>query len=96
LEEEQCGQRKGRRCTDATFTIQQLLEKRKEFNLPIFLLFIDYEKAYNNPNRNLLWKILQDDKIPPQLIKAIQNLYKETNFHKIHRRKLFRTHYHKE
>jgi hypothetical protein len=80
LEEEQCGFRKGRGCTDATFRIQQLLEKRKEFNLPIFLLLTDYEKAYDNLNRNLLWKILHVDKIPPQLIKAIQNLYKETKF----------------
>jgi sorting nexin-29 len=44
LEEEQYGFRRGRGSTDATFTIQ-LLEKRKEFNLPIFLLLIDYKKS---------------------------------------------------
>jgi hypothetical protein len=43
--EEQCGFGKGRSCTDAIFTVQQIIEKRKEHNLPLFLLFIDYEKA---------------------------------------------------
>ena len=39
--EEQCGFRKGRSCNDAIFTVQQIIEKRKEHNLPLFLLFID-------------------------------------------------------
>jgi len=52
--EEQCGFRKGRSCTDAIFTVQQIMEKRKEHNLPLFLLFIDYAKAYDNVNRDKL------------------------------------------
>jgi len=43
--EEQCGFRKGRSCTDAVFTAQQIIEKTKEHDLPLFHLFIDYEKA---------------------------------------------------
>jgi hypothetical protein len=43
--EEQCCFRKGRICTDAIFTVQKIIEKRKEHILPLFLLFIDYEKA---------------------------------------------------
>ena len=46
--EEQCGFRKGRSCTEAIFMVQQIIEKRKEHNLLLFLLFIDYEKAYDN------------------------------------------------
>ena len=52
--EEQCGFRKGRSCTDAIFTVQQIMDKRKEHNLPLFLLFIVYEKAYDNVNRDRL------------------------------------------
>jgi hypothetical protein len=51
--EEQCSFRKGRSCTDAIFTVQQLMEKRKEHNLPLSLLFIDYEKAYDKVNREI-------------------------------------------
>jgi hypothetical protein len=53
LEEEQCGFRKGRSCTDATFTIQQIVGK-EEFHLPTFFLFTDYENAYDNLNCNIL------------------------------------------
>ena len=42
MEEEQCGFRKGRSCTDAIFTARQIIEKRKEHKLPLFFLFIDY------------------------------------------------------
>ena len=37
--EEECGFRKGRSCTDAIFTVQQIMEKRKEHNLPLFLIY---------------------------------------------------------
>ena len=42
--EEQGGFRNGRSCTDAIFTVQQIMEKRKEHNLPLFLLFVDYKR----------------------------------------------------
>jgi len=54
LEEEEFGFRKGSSCTDAIFTVLQTIEKRKEHNLPLFLLFIDYEKEYYNVNRDKL------------------------------------------
>jgi len=38
------------------FRVQQIIEKRKKHNLLLFLLFIDYEKAYDNVNRDKLWK----------------------------------------
>jgi len=65
--EEQCGFRNGRICTDAIFTVQQLLEERKEHNFPLFVLFIDYEKAYDNVNRDKLWEMM-DNKFPHYLL----------------------------
>jgi hypothetical protein len=54
------------------------LEKRKEFNLPKYILFLDYEKAYNKTNRKLLWTILREASVPVNLIKAIRNVYSNT------------------
>jgi len=75
--EEQCGFRKGRSCTDAIFTVQQIMEKRKEHNLPPFLLFIDYEKAYDNVNRDKLWEMM-DNEIPNYLLNTIKCIYRNT------------------
>jgi len=74
---EQCCFRKGRSCTDAIFTVQQIMEKRKERNLQLFLLFIDYEKAYDNVNRDKLWEMM-DNKIPNYLLNTIKCIYRNT------------------
>jgi len=68
--EEQCGFRKRRSCTDDIFTVQQIIEKSKEHNAAPFLLFIDYEKAYGNVNRDKLWEMM-DNKIPNYLLNTI-------------------------
>jgi hypothetical protein len=75
--EEQCGFRKGRNCTAAIFTVQQIIEKRKEQNLPLFLLFIDYEKAYDNVNRDKLWEMMEN-RIPNYLLNTIKCIYRNT------------------
>ena len=75
--EEKCGFRKGRSCIDAIFTVQQIMEKRREHNLPLFLLFIDYEKAYDNVSRGKLWEIM-DNKIPNYLLNTIKSIYRNT------------------
>jgi hypothetical protein len=77
MEEEQCGFRKGRSCVDAIFTAQQITEKSKERNLPLLLLFIDYEKAYDNVNRDMLWQVMEE-KIPNSLLRTIKRIYKNT------------------
>ena len=75
--EEQCGFRKGHSCTDAILTMQQTIEKRKEHNLPLFLLFIAYEKAYHNVNRDKLWEMI-DNKIPNYLLNTVKCIYRNT------------------
>jgi hypothetical protein len=67
LGEEQCTFQKRRECADAILTINQILHKRREENLPIYLLFIDYEKAYYSLNHDKIYKILTEEKIPPHL-----------------------------
>jgi hypothetical protein len=46
MTETQNGFRKGRSCTNPTFCLKLLIEKRREFNLEKHLLFIDYEKTF--------------------------------------------------
>jgi hypothetical protein len=78
LNEEQCGFLKGRSCVDAIFTLKQILQKRREYNLPTYLIFLDYNKAYDRVDRTKLWEILKIYKIPKNLINAIKSLYINT------------------
>jgi sorting nexin-29 len=80
LSEEQCGFRKGRSCTDGIFTTKLIIEKRREYNLPTYLLFIDYEKAFDRVDRNKLWTILNNKGCPQHLINIIKVLYNNSNF----------------
>ena len=57
--------------------MQQIIEKRKAYNLPLFLLFIDYEKAYDNVNRDKLWE-MKDNKIPNYFLNTIKCIYRNT------------------
>ena len=59
------------------------LEKRREFNLETHLLFIDYEKAFDNIQRQILFNILKSRHIPDTLLKAIVDIYTQKNIDKI-------------
>ena len=58
LSESQCGFRAKRGCCDQLFSTKILMQRAKEFNVPVFLCFIDLCKAYDSVNRNLLWTML--------------------------------------
>ena len=47
LEDEQQGFRSGRSCVDAVFIMRQITEKAIEYNKPVFICFIDLEKAFD-------------------------------------------------
>jgi hypothetical protein len=78
LSEEQCGFQKGRLCSGCIFITKQLIQKRREFNLPIFLLFIDCEKAFDRVPRGKLWNIMKNKGFPDHIAKTVQSLYINT------------------
>ncbi|XP_049809026.1 uncharacterized protein LOC126252198 [Schistocerca nitens] len=76
--EEQAGFRVGRSTIDHIFCLQQIIEKKMVRAQPIHLVFIDIEKAYDSVPLSSLWKALISIGINPRIIKAIQNLYKNS------------------
>ena len=45
LIEEQNGFRKGKSCMDCIFSASQIIEKHREFNIPTYIVFIDFKKS---------------------------------------------------
>lgn len=66
--------RKGRSCLDCTFTVTQLIQKRREFNLSTYRAFADYTKTSNILNGTKFWEIMINKGILQHLIKIIQNI----------------------
>ena len=77
--EEQNGFRKGRSCLDCIFSASQIIEKHREFNIPTYIAFIDFKKAFDSVDRDKykLWTIMLNKGIPTHLIAIIQKIYVE-------------------
>ena len=65
LSDSQCGFRAARGCTDMIFCVRQLIEKAREHNTKLYLLFVDLRKAYDSVPRQALWVTLKKFGIPP-------------------------------
>jgi hypothetical protein len=54
----QCEFLRYRSTADRTFCIRQILEKRRDYNVTVRQLFIDYKTAYDSVMRDILYNIL--------------------------------------
>ena len=54
LRDEQAGFRKGRGCTDQIFALRNIMEQTLEWNTPLFINFIDFQKAFDSVHRESL------------------------------------------
>ena len=71
----QAGFRKGRGTRDQIANIHWLIEKVREFQKNIYFCFIDYTKAFDCVDHNILWKILKEMRLPDHLTCLLRNLY---------------------
>jgi hypothetical protein len=60
---------------DPTFCLKLLNKKQREYNLETHLLFIDYEKAFESVQRQILFDILKSRNSPDTLLKAIVDIH---------------------
>ena len=51
------------------------MEKARELQKNIYFCFIDYAKAFGCVDRNKLWKILKEMRIPDHFTCILKNLY---------------------
>jgi hypothetical protein len=63
LKKEQAGFRKNRSCVDLINTLR-ITEQSNEWNERLFLMFIDFEKAFVSVSREKIWKIMERFGLP--------------------------------
>jgi hypothetical protein len=75
LPESQSGFRRDRSTIDLIYVMRMLCEFSFEKCSDLFLCFVDIKKAYDNVNRELLWKILARYGFPSGIIGIIKAFY---------------------
>ena len=75
LPDSQCGFRADRGCIDMIFVARQLVEKAREHQSDLFVLFIDLKKAYDSVPRPALWGVLENLGVPSTLVSIIRSFH---------------------
>ncbi|CAG9138444.1 unnamed protein product [Plutella xylostella] len=73
--ESQCGFRANRSTTDMIFTLRQLQEKCREQRKPLFMAFVDLNKAFDTVSRNGLYEVLNKVGCPPKMLALIKSFH---------------------
>ena len=73
--DEQGGFRSGRACEDQVFAIWETLHHARLSGSPVYLAFIDFQKAFDSVDRARLWAKLRDLGVDGNLMAAIRSLY---------------------
>ncbi|KAL9989059.1 hypothetical protein ACROYT_G003567 [Oculina patagonica] len=84
----QAGFRKDKSCTDHIATLRIIIEQSNEWQTPLYMNFIDFEKAFDSVDRNIIWQLMHHYGIPSKFIKLIQDLYESSSCQVIHNGKL--------
>lgn len=75
LPEEQHGFRPQRSTVDMLFVMRRLQELGRKVGTPIFLCFVDLQKAYDSVDRTLLWDVLARFGVPEKMIAVIRQFH---------------------
>ncbi|EXC17267.1 DNA-directed RNA polymerase II subunit [Morus notabilis] len=65
----------GKSTTEAIFLLRMLMERYRETNTDLYIVFIDLEKAYDRVPREVLWWVLEKKGVHVRYIKVIKDMY---------------------
>nr|KAG5690854.1 hypothetical protein BaRGS_031206 [Batillaria attramentaria] len=77
LRDQQAGFRRNRSCADQIASLRIIVEQSLEWNSPLYINFIDCEKAFDSVDREALWKLLRHYGVPGKIISLIQCTYQD-------------------
>ena len=88
LRPEQAGFRQGRSCADHIATLRIIIEQSLEWQSPLYMTFVDFEKAFDSVDRETIWKLMSHYGIPSKFINITKRLYEDPCCQVIHKGKL--------
>jgi hypothetical protein len=88
LREQQTSFRKDRSYTDQIAALRIIIEQSLEWNTSLFLNCVDFEKAFDSLDREVLWRLMAHYGIPQKFTNLIRNSYNNMQCRVIHEGKL--------
>ena len=64
--------------TNAVLALRLLMEKHREGQRNLNMVFIDLEKAYDRVPREEIWRSLRMKNVPEAYVEVIKDMYRET------------------
>ena len=84
LRDQQAGFRKNRSCADQIASLRIIVEQSLEWNTPLYVNFTNYEKAFDSVDRETLWKLLRQYRVPQKVISLVHCTYQEMSCRILH------------
>ena len=75
LPEEQYGFRPARSTVDMLFVMRPPQDFGRPQKIPLYMYFLDLQKAYNSVDRELLWKVLARIGVPQTMIAVVRQFH---------------------
>lgn len=75
---EQAAFRRGFSTIDHLHSINQLLEKSREYQITLYFAFIDFTKAFDTIEHDAIWSELKTQGVPIHFIEVLKKLYKNS------------------
>lgn len=73
----QAGFRKGRSTIDNMFVLQHVIERSRIAHKPVYCAFIDFRKAYDCVDRDVLWRCLQSLGVHGCMLDTLKGMYRQ-------------------
>ena len=84
LRDEQAGVRANRSCVDQANTLRIIIEQSVEWRSPLYMLFVDFKKAFDTIKQEAIWMVLSRKGFPSKIISLIKALYLNSELAVLH------------
>ena len=80
LRKNQAGFRTGRSCIQQIHILRRIMDGAYSQNIPLFITFVDFKKAFDSIDRAIMFAILRHYGIPDKIVSEIRVFYDQSRY----------------